>query len=382
MRRLKLTDAEIERVLDELDLLDATEAHRSPCFPYRVLGLRVDIQLARDALVPHMLPTRKIGRDTVTVLVGHLVHPDTACHVFLSTIRDNVQIARGRVANCRYIKGGSGVYEMEIRFEHPIDPATFAATAVRTRILLADDSAMSRRLLTHLLSGLNCEVSTVTNGNEAVMAAQNELFDLVIMDVELPELDGISAVRLLRCKGYLRPIVAVSSWTDDEVRQRCSAAGCDEFLAKPVHREDLAPIIERIKPEPLVSSMLHETEMAAIIDEFVRDLPQRVRTLEAALAARNSEEFAQLVRRLKGEAGGCGFEPITQAALEVEQLLKAQGPPGDLRSALAVLVKLCLSARPATCDTAFSPNPADQPEEPAETPPTPPRQPNEIAAAS
>jgi CheY-like chemotaxis protein len=381
MRRLKLTDTEIASVLDELDALDASDhGQRIGYFPYRAMGLRVDIQLARDALVPHALPTRRIGRDSVCMLVSHLVHPDTPCNVFLSTIRNNIQIARGRVVNCRYIKGGSGVYEMEVRFEHPIDPATFAATAVRTRILLADDSAMSRRLITHLLAGLNCEVVHATNGNEAVMHAQNDLFDLIMMDVELPELDGVSAVRLLRCKGYLRPIVAVSSWTDDEVRQRCIAAGCDQFLPKPLHREDLAPIIERIKPEPLVSSMLQDNEMAVIIDEFVRELPERVRQLEAALASRNPEEFALLVRRLKGEAGGCGFEPITLAAIEVENLLKVQGPPGDLRTKLAALVRLCLSARPATCDGAapmMTEDPRDRAEAAAEA-----RAETQVAAAS
>jgi len=365
MRRLKLTDEEITRVLDELDALDrAPPRQRVGWFPYRAGAVRVDLQLARDSLVPHLMPTRSISRDSICVLAGHLVHPDTICHVFLLTIRQHVQVARGSVRSCRYIRGGSGAYELEVRFDHPVDPATFAATAVRTRIMLADDGPMSRRLLTHLLSSMNCDVTPANGGNEAVELAQNELFDLLMIDVELPELDGISAVRLLRSKGYLRPVVALSSSEDDELRQRCMTAGCDDFLARPVHRHELAPIIDRIKPEPLVSSLLQDVELADLIDEFVRDLPERVRRLETALATRNADEFAQLVRRLKGDAGGCGFESIAQAALDVEQLLKRQGAPGELRARLGVLVRLCLSARPATCDG----SPPLQPGEPGDEP--------------
>ena len=215
---------------------------------------------------------------------------------------------------------------------------------------------MSQKLYGHLLETMNVELTCVGNGVEAVQRALSATYDLILMDIEMPELDGLSAVRLLRGKGYLRSIVAVSARTDEADREGCLHGGCDDFLGKPVTREALATVVHRNKPEPLVSALLHEPGMMELIDDFVHGLPRTITRLEAAFGGHNLEELGREARLLKGEAGGIGFDPITTAAVAVEEVLKHGAGTSEVRGKLSELIRLCLAARPAT----------SVPEEPAE----------------
>jgi len=268
--------------------------------------------------------------------------------VHLVTVRNNWQTVHGTVESCRYLQGTPGVHEVFVRFDRAIDPATFAVAASRARILVVDDSLVSQKLCACLLETMNVQLTCASNGLEAVERALADTFDMILMDIEMPELDGLSAVRMLRSKGYLRTIVAVSASTDPEDQRRCLDAGCDDFLGKPVTREALAEIVNRNKPEPLVSALLDEPGMTDLFDQFVDSLPASIAALEAAFGDENYDDLARETRRLKGEAGGIGFEPISEAAANVEEVVKHQAERPEIATKLGQLIRLCLAARPAT----------------------------------
>lgn len=352
MRKLKLDDAALQKLLDELDAhdsrVDSTKQRPDEFFSYRLPALRVDLDLSRDETISVTVPSRRLGPKGVYFLASNLVHSNCTCRVHLVTVRNNWQTVAGKVATCRYLPGTAGVHELFVRFDRPIDPATFATAASRTRILAADDSAVSQKLYEHLLDTMNVDLTCVTNGVEAVERALAETFDLLLMDVEMPEMDGLTAVQLLRGKGYVRPIVAVSARTDDGDRDRCITIGCDDFLAKPLTRESLADVVNRNKPEPLVSSMLDDQGMTDLIDRFVDGLAETILALEAAYGSQSRDDLERVARNLKGEAAGIGFQPITEAATNVEQAVKRGDELTDLRSKLTELIRLCMAARPAT----------------------------------
>ena len=105
-------------------------------------------------------------------------------------------------------------------------------------VLVADDSLVNRRLIEVILERLGHHVHGVANGREALEAVAGRPFDVVLMDIQMPVMDGLEAMRQL-CATYSefeRPwIITVTANTDDDNRRACFAAGADDYLAKPVH---------------------------------------------------------------------------------------------------------------------------------------------------
>jgi len=122
-----------------------------------------------------------------------------------------------------------------------------------SRILLAEDGPDNRRLIACLLSKAGAEVTMVENGQlavNAVLGAQKngDPFDVVLMDMQMPVMDGYDAVRRLRLEGYSRPVVALTAHVMAGDRQKCLEVGCNEYEAKPIDRVHLVQTISRCLP--------------------------------------------------------------------------------------------------------------------------------------
>lgn len=120
---------------------------------------------------------------------------------------------------------------------------------MRPRVLLVEDNDVNRRLAGSFLAGLDCEVSTATNGREAVDLYATQDFSLVLMDCLMPEMDGFEATRAIRAReqdsGRRCPIVALTANAMPGDRRRCLAAGMDDFLSKPFRKADLQLMLRR-----------------------------------------------------------------------------------------------------------------------------------------
>ena len=357
VRQLKLADDEVTALLDLIDAeeagdrIDVTGRGRER-YPYRHWPLDVSVMMELEQVEVHRVATRSLSATGLVFLAAQVFHVDTAARVSLVTIRGSEQTLSGSVSSCRYLHGANGVYEVALRFEHAIDPAVFTAAAIRTRVLVADDSPISLHLAKHLLAAHNATVLLAENGAEAIKTALAHPQDLLLIDDEMPELDGLAAVRELRAQGYLRPIVIMGSGDSDEQRAASLAAGADEFMPKPPTRDLIADLIKRMRPDPLVSTLLHDRGMLPLIDDFVIDLVKRASMIEAAYHARDRELLLHLVREIKGDAGGFGFSEITDLAGEVVNALERGAKLDEQRSQLARLTCFCTSARPASCEGA------------------------------
>jgi len=121
------------------------------------------------------------------------------------------------------------------------------------RVLVVEDSPDNQRLIELILRRGGCHVTIAKDGQQAIDLASNKPFDLVFMDLQMPNVDGLEATKVLRTSGYDRPIIALTANATDEDRRVCMEAGCDDYAAKPILREKLIAIAERWSGQTSVS---------------------------------------------------------------------------------------------------------------------------------
>ncbi|QQE85519.1 hybrid sensor histidine kinase/response regulator [Pseudomonas putida] len=134
--------------------------------------------------------------------------------------------------------------------EHPLAIPTLTATDGRARILLVEDNPVNQLVAKGMLAKLGCVVQVATQGVEALERLEQEDFDLVLMDCNMPVMDGYEASRRIRQSGRWPelPIVALTANAMPEERERCRAAGMNDYLAKPFRREELLALIDHWVP--------------------------------------------------------------------------------------------------------------------------------------
>ena len=230
------------------------------------------------------------------------------------------------------------------------------------RVLLADDVAVNRKLIATFLTKCGALVEAAENGRIAVEKAMSALeagkpFDVIFMDMQMPELDGYGASTELRRNGYGGPIVALTASALLSDREKCIAAGCDDYLAKPVDRRRLIRLTARYLPErgkcteggaaapprsaggegttPVARELAADPEMGGILREALEWLPGQVASIREAAGKLDFETLGQLAHAIKGVAGSCGFESIMNAAVKLERDAKAKADPADLARSVA-----------------------------------------------
>ncbi len=128
-----------------------------------------------------------------------------------------------------------------------------ANTTLNCRVLLVEDTLDDQRLILRVLSNAGADVTLECNGEAAVdcvlkLAETSQRFDIILMDMVMPTLDGIAATRQLRKSGIKEPIIAVSGLDSSDVRTMWTAAGCNEYVTKPFKPQELIECVARFQP--------------------------------------------------------------------------------------------------------------------------------------
>ena len=206
-------------------------------------------------------------------------------------------------------------------------PAKQPPQAGGLRILLADDNRTNQRLVELLLEKDQHQVTSVTNGRDAVAKAAAQSFDLILMDVQMPGMDGFEATAAIRERerhtGGHTPIVAMTAHAMAGDREKCVAAGMDEYLSKPIRPADFLATIQKLIPSPgrdrpstpePIRPSLAETELLAdfaqnrkvladVIRVFLVDAPKYLALIRNAAASKDAPAVAAAVHALKGSVG-------------------------------------------------------------------------------
>ncbi|HVX09863.1 MAG TPA: response regulator [Pirellulales bacterium] len=256
------------------------------------------------------------------------------------------------------------------------EPASTAALAAEMRkrlpplrLLLAEDSLVNQKLALALLVPYGHVVEVAGNGAEAVRKWTGQQFDLVLMDVQMPEMDGLEATRIIReaekANGRHTPILALTAHAIKGDRELCLETGMDAYISKPVRAPELYAAIDRLISQypgsrtphaaqqadqptegasrpaldwngSLESSGLAEELLAELATLFTAECPESLAQMRAALGQRDSATLARAAHTLKSTAAVFGAQPTVEAAQQMESLARS----GNFDQAAGMITQL------------------------------------------
>ena len=230
--------------------------------------------------------------------------------------------------------------------EEAVEPMTDGKRArSQLRILLAEDNAMNQKVALRLLEQLGYGADVAGNGREAIESLERRPYDVVLMDVQMPELDGLDATREIRERwpDETRPhIIAMTANALPEDREACFAAGMNDYVAKPIRAEELVAALKRVRPRAngdggpdgvdfvsLDDSALASLRdlggddfLAEVIDAFLADAPGLISTLRRSLDDGSAEELRRAAHTLKSNGATLGAAEFAELCRDLEHRAK------------------------------------------------------------
>ncbi|HEV2314243.1 MAG TPA: PAS domain S-box protein [Candidatus Acidoferrales bacterium] len=216
------------------------------------------------------------------------------------------------------------------------------------RILLAEDNVVNRQLAARLLEKRGYTVVIAKNGIEALAAVEREQIDMVLMDVQMPEMDGLEAIRVIRSNEKISkrhlPIISLTAHVMKGDREKCIEAGADDYIPKPIQPANLFAAMERMRPSrrddneshvapSAIYDSLNTAELlervqgdrellAEIVQLFETGLPAILQGLRESIAREDAVEIARVAHTLKGFVGNFGRGGAYRAVEEMESFAK------------------------------------------------------------
>jgi len=239
----------------------------------------------------------------------------------------------------------------------------------KMRILLAEDNITNQQVALGILEKLGLRADVVANGCEAVAALRSKHYDLVLMDVQMPEMDGLEATRAIRCAEHggtdrKIPIIAMTAHAMRGDREKFVAAGMDDYLAKPFSPSDLQALVEKwlgegnVQPDggarvvrpssdergnanapvfdekALLARVSGDHALAqSIVSAFLDDMPKRFAALTGALEISDLKCARQQAHTIKGAASAVGGCALAELALQLEE----SSSPSEMETAGSIL---------------------------------------------
>jgi len=232
------------------------------------------------------------------------------------------------------------------------------------RLLLAEDNSTNQKVILRILDNLGYRADAVANGKEALEALDMVPYDLVLMDIQMPELDGFETTEAIRRRetvsGRHLPIIAMTAHAMKGDREKCLAAGMDDYISKPLYPKDLKGVIQRalsgLPPRKeaaeeqlgLMSKRVFDRDdlmrrigcdediLEEILQGFIDDYSVHLEKLQQALSDRNSDTTQRLVHLMKGAAANMSANPLRELVSRMETVLMK----GEISHAAALLKQI------------------------------------------
>lgn len=243
-------------------------------------------------------------------------------------------------------------------------------------VLVIDDGSENRELIKLVLDGLGLSVVTAVHGKDGLDKSLADKFDAILMDVQMPVMDGYTAVAAMREQNIEVPIVALTAHAMKGIEKRCLAAGYSHYMTKPIDINGLVKLLAELlggvqkqtlvldesagdlserrsdqvsvddfEITPIVSTLpISNERFLALVIRFVDRLKEQIIGMEQAIEAKDFEELSNLAHWLKGSGGSVGLMDFTDPAAELEVAAKAKDNE-VIQKELTIIKQLYLSAK-------------------------------------
>ncbi len=211
-------------------------------------------------------------------------------------------------------------------------------------VLLVEDNEINRKVALRLLQQMGCQVDVATDGTEAVEKTASQRYDIVLMDVHMPQMDGLEATRRIRereqATGWHQLIIAMTASVTKEDVNRCLEAGMDDYLSKPVRLEVLRRMVEKwTQPGDELQERAHQpidvgflAEMTGgdedftveLLQEYLNSAPPLIEQIETAMQNADADTLARSAHTLKGSSRSVGAQALAEIAYNLERAGKEQ----------------------------------------------------------
>ncbi len=323
--------------------------------PVRLAVRDTGIGIAPDAVERIFEPFRQADASTTRTFGG--------TGLGLSISRRLVQMMGGKLAVDSRPGAGSEFF-FTIAFNCVAEPAAAAARPTAPakhrdlRVLIAEDNPVNQQVASTMLRRRGHTVEIVNNGQEAVEILRREKFDVVLMDLQMPILDGLGATAAIRADetGKRTPIVALTANAATGERERCLSAGMDDYLSKPFRATDLITVVENVAApeEQRVSRAMRavadekldvdveglraelrdagaEDALGAVLSVYVSDAPGRMEAINDAVASGDMHRIDRAAHAYKSSSGTIRATELARYLQQMESTAKAGGDIGKIR---------------------------------------------------
>lgn len=224
------------------------------------------------------------------------------------------------------------------------------------KVLIVDDNALNRRVFEHIIGQLYL-FETAANGKEALQKLKNDVFDLILMDIQMPVLDGINTLKVIKNEQICDcPVIAVSAYANDSDRDFFLAAGFDDFVSKPIKPKILLECIDKYfrKTNPYSLSNQNQSpdmeldqkvvkqllkfnsaeNILLVYEEFVEESIQILSDIEKLISTTQFEEIGEKIHIIKGNSGTLGAMAIYNFCQKFEKNIKNRNFENTLKEYL------------------------------------------------
>ncbi len=264
----------------------------------------------------------------------------------LAICKQLATLMAGRIGVLSEVGKGS-TFWFEVVFEEPatlpvsLPPGGGSAMHV-PRILLVEDNAVNREVAIGMLESLGCQVVVAETGCRALESTAECAYDLVLMDCQMPIMDGLTATAAIRRREHSEgrrriPIIALTANDMEGDKERCRVAGMDDFLSKPFSQQRLAALLRQWVALPVHVPLIDETVLNhitamsqpklldSLIDLYLRHSPKLLDAVEKAAAGMQVAGLTEAVHTLKSSTANLGGTRLAMAAKECEVLVQEGG---------------------------------------------------------